>query len=323
MNRSVKYASAIVVVHLLINIVHGLAYHKLHASIVPPAPTFVIVVILICPLIAMGLLWTSTKRFGLTLFSLTLFGSLIFRMTHEFVTPIANRASPSGWDTTFHLTAYLLFLTEAIGIAVGIHFFEIWKAKRTRDLRWAAVLGMVVLALASWQCCFVPNPRPGSPYFKECDEVSLLPGMLPAAFLDLGPRYLNLGPFGFSLIWFFAVCYAFLKSWRLLVHAVMNRGDVRWALLAGVALSVVAGVLGFAGLLHWDLLLAPGVYANQFATMFFFPLGWFVPPGINEAVPSYIFLFGFTIFLYSALFLALIKVWHLLAHSVHRGSRGT
>jgi hypothetical protein len=60
-NRSAKYATAIVVAHLLVNIVHGLAHRELRVGLAPPASIFVIVVVLISPLIAMALLWTPAN----------------------------------------------------------------------------------------------------------------------------------------------------------------------------------------------------------------------------------------------------------------------
>jgi hypothetical protein len=131
-NRSAKYATAIVVVHLLINIVHGLAHRELHVELAPLASIFVIVVVLVSPLIATGLLWTAKKRLGLVLLSLSMFGSLLFGWYHHFlaVSPDHIHSQPSGgWGTTFVLTAYLLLITEAIGTYVGVHF--LWTAKET------------------------------------------------------------------------------------------------------------------------------------------------------------------------------------------------
>ena len=67
MNRSAEYATAIVVAHLMVNIVHGLAHRELHVGLAPLASIFVIAVVLILPLIATGFLWTAKKRLGLTL----------------------------------------------------------------------------------------------------------------------------------------------------------------------------------------------------------------------------------------------------------------
>lgn len=47
MNRSAKYTTAIVVAHLLINLVHGLAHRGLYIGLAPLDLIFVIMVVLI------------------------------------------------------------------------------------------------------------------------------------------------------------------------------------------------------------------------------------------------------------------------------------
>ena len=134
MNRSAKYATAIVVAHLLVNIVHGLANRELRVGLARLDSIFVIVVVLIFALIAMGLLWTAKKRLGLILLSLSMFGSLLFGLFHHFLTVSPDHVHsqpPSPWGTTFVLTAYLLLITEAIGTYVGVHF--LWIAKESSN----------------------------------------------------------------------------------------------------------------------------------------------------------------------------------------------
>lgn len=131
-NRSATYATAIVVAHLLVNIAHGFAHHELRIGLTPPASIFVIVVVLICPLIATGLVWTAKKRLGLILLSLSMFGSLLFGLYHHFLVVSSDHvdSQPSSpWGITFVLTAYLLLITEAIGTYVGIHFLMIAKER--------------------------------------------------------------------------------------------------------------------------------------------------------------------------------------------------
>ncbi len=130
MNRPAKYATAIVVAHRLVNIAHDLAHRELRVGLAPPASIFVMVVVLIFPLLAIVLLWTAEKRLGLILLSLSMFGSLLFGLYHQFlaVSPDHFYSQPSGaWETTFVLTAYLLLITEAIGTYVGVHFLRIAK----------------------------------------------------------------------------------------------------------------------------------------------------------------------------------------------------
>jgi hypothetical protein len=129
-NRSVKYVTAVVVAHLLVNIAHGLAHRELQVGLDPPASMFVIVVVLVCPLLALALVWSAKKRLGLILLSLSMFGSLVFGFYHHFLvaSPDHIHSQPSGgWGATFVLSAYLLLITEAIGTYVGVHFLRIAK----------------------------------------------------------------------------------------------------------------------------------------------------------------------------------------------------
>jgi hypothetical protein len=129
-NRSAKYATAIVVAHLLVNLVHGLAHRELRVGLAPLDSIFVTVVVLIFPLIAAGLLWTAEKRLGLILLSLSMFGSLLFGLYHHFLAVSPDHVHsqpPTAWGITFVLTAYLLLITEAIGAYIGVHFLGIMK----------------------------------------------------------------------------------------------------------------------------------------------------------------------------------------------------
>jgi hypothetical protein len=135
-NRSAKYATAIIVAHLLVNIVHGLAHRELRVGLAPPASIFVIVVVLIFPLIAVALLWTAKKRRGLILLSLSMFGSLLFGLYHHFlaVGPDHVHSQPaSAWGTTFVVTSYLVLITEAIGTYVSVHVLWVRRSERSTN----------------------------------------------------------------------------------------------------------------------------------------------------------------------------------------------
>jgi hypothetical protein len=120
-----KYTTAIVVAHLLVNIAHGLAHRELRVGLDLPASIFVIVVVLVSPLLAMALVWTTKKRIGLILLSLSMFGSFLFGLYHHFLVASQDHVRsqpPGGWGIVFVLTAYGLLITEAIGAYIGIHF---------------------------------------------------------------------------------------------------------------------------------------------------------------------------------------------------------
>ena len=130
MDRRAIYVTAIVGVHLLVNIVHGLAHHELHVGLALPALIFVIVVVLIAPLLAMTLVWTVKKRLGLILLTLSMSGSFLFGLYHHFLAmgPDHVDSQPwSSWRLAFGLTAYGLLITEAVGTCAGIHF--LWASK--------------------------------------------------------------------------------------------------------------------------------------------------------------------------------------------------
>ena len=125
MNRSAAYATAIVLVHLLLNIAHGLAHRGVRVGLAPSGAIFVIVVVLILPLVSLGLIWTAKKRLGLILLSSSMFGSLLFGVYHHFLvmSPDHVRSQPANpWGLLFVLTAYGLAITEAIGTYLGVHF---------------------------------------------------------------------------------------------------------------------------------------------------------------------------------------------------------
>jgi hypothetical protein len=129
-SRSAKYVTVIVVVHLLVNIAHGLAHRELRVGLPPFGSVFVIVVVLIFPLIAMTLLWI--------LLSLSMFGSLLFGLYHHFLAVSPDHIHsqpPSAWGITFVLTAYLLLITEAIGTYVGVHFLLIAKESSNKAVK--------------------------------------------------------------------------------------------------------------------------------------------------------------------------------------------
>ena len=127
MNRANKYVTVLVVAHLLINIVHGAAHQKLHVTLPPAGMLFVIVVILLGPLLALALLWTSHKRMGLLLLTVSMAASSVFGLYHHFLVRGADHVSaqpPGPAGTAFVVTSYLLFLTEALGAVLSLYFLR-------------------------------------------------------------------------------------------------------------------------------------------------------------------------------------------------------
>jgi hypothetical protein len=117
--------TAVVVLHLLINLVHGAAHSKIQIPLSSAATVFVLVVIFVCPLLATALLWTRYQRLGLVLLGVAMACSLIFGLYHHFWMPGLDQVGQQGsdfWASAFALTAWLLAITEAAGAFIGFHF---------------------------------------------------------------------------------------------------------------------------------------------------------------------------------------------------------
>ena len=127
-NRAARYTTWIVVVHLIVSLAHGFAHRELGVALNLSGSAFVIVVVLVVPLIAMGLVWRKPKRLGLGLLSVSMLGSLLFGLYHHFLiagTDHVHVQPTNFWGITFTITAYGLLLTEAIGTHIGIHFLRL------------------------------------------------------------------------------------------------------------------------------------------------------------------------------------------------------
>jgi len=123
--RAATYGTAIVLVNLAVNLVHGAAHSQLNIDLSTAETLFVVVVILTGPLLAMALLWTKWQRLGLGMLALTMAGSLAFGLYHHFVAmgPDHVAAQVAGfWGTTFIVTACVLFLAEVVGTYIGVGF---------------------------------------------------------------------------------------------------------------------------------------------------------------------------------------------------------
>jgi hypothetical protein len=116
------YGTAIVLSHLLITIVHGIAHADLQIGLSTAQKLFVLLVINVCPLIAMALLWTRHQRAGLALLSISMGASLVFGVWNHFVVSGPDHVAEvaEGWmGHLFQITAVLLALIEAAGGWLG------------------------------------------------------------------------------------------------------------------------------------------------------------------------------------------------------------
>jgi hypothetical protein len=123
MKRYSLLGTAIVSVHGVIAIVHGLAHERLLIELSFPQKIFILLVITLAPLLAVILMWTRAFTIGSGLLVFSMVGSLIFGITYHFVIPSPDHVMhlrAGAWRIPFQLTAVFLALTEMLGSWVGI-----------------------------------------------------------------------------------------------------------------------------------------------------------------------------------------------------------
>jgi len=127
--------TAIVIVYLLTIFTHGAAHARLGIEISAAQNYFVWGVMVISPLLAMTLLWTSRQRIGLYLLAVSMATAIPFDLYFHFVASGPDNALQQGsgfWPATFVVTAYLLLLFAVAGVFVGVGFQRTRSSPSTR-----------------------------------------------------------------------------------------------------------------------------------------------------------------------------------------------
>lgn len=122
MNSTKWIVTLVVLVHLVVNVLHGRAHTELGVGLSNWQQAYVLLVILLAPLVALLLTWTRYARTGLWLLLLSMLGALIFGAAYHYVI-ISNdhvaHLPPGDARGMFQVTALLLLVTEAAGVIVA------------------------------------------------------------------------------------------------------------------------------------------------------------------------------------------------------------
>src|ERR1043165_1445700 len=125
MTTTAKTRVSVVIVvgaHLGVNMLHGQAHESLGVGLSSWQKVYVIVMILVAPLVALLLSLTRYLRAGLWLLLVSMLCLLRFRLCyHSGIISPHNRALLPGGDARglFRITALLLVITEALGVALA------------------------------------------------------------------------------------------------------------------------------------------------------------------------------------------------------------
>jgi hypothetical protein len=117
-----QYGTAIVVMHVFLHVLHGLAHNEIPISLSLFQGLFVGIVVLLTPMIAAGLLWTPFHRIGSWLLLGSMAGSLLSAIYnhHLVISPDhVSQVSFAGWGLLFQITAYLMLVVDGLGCWIG------------------------------------------------------------------------------------------------------------------------------------------------------------------------------------------------------------
>ena len=119
-------ALALILIHLVISTVHGIAHQGALVALTTFGNVYVIVVITVAPLVAGALLFTRKRKVGALLLALSMLGSFIFGFWYHFLSSTNdNVAQVHGpWHITFRWSAMALAAIELAGMLVGLKMYR-------------------------------------------------------------------------------------------------------------------------------------------------------------------------------------------------------
>lgn len=113
--------AAVVLTHLAIAIVHGGAHTGAQVPLSLAGTLFVYIVILAGPLVGLGVSRWRPQA-GAWIVAASMSGALVFGLINHFIIDGLDHVAhvPAEWRTLFGVTAALLVVCEAAGVAVGV-----------------------------------------------------------------------------------------------------------------------------------------------------------------------------------------------------------
>lgn len=125
----VGFAIGIILIHLALNIAHGMAHGRLAIGLNAFQKVFVLVVIVVAPLIAAYMIWRGRLGPGGALLAIAMAGALLFGVYYHFILPGPDHVTQTTLPVSFHMrdifdvTAALLALFECLGVLAGVRLF--------------------------------------------------------------------------------------------------------------------------------------------------------------------------------------------------------
>jgi hypothetical protein len=131
MNRIAAAATAIVLLNLLINWLHGQSHDELQVLLAPWQLVYVSATIVVLPIVAVILYWTRYRQWGAWILSVSMLLALAFGVYFHFIADTLDHVSYRHDDAAGHwfvLTAILLIPMALVGAGFGA-----WSLRRIRQ----------------------------------------------------------------------------------------------------------------------------------------------------------------------------------------------
>jgi membrane-associated HD superfamily phosphohydrolase len=122
-----------VLAHFIVVVFHGQAHTRLGVALSTWQQVYVLTIIVIAPLVALALLFTRYTEAALWLLLASMLGSMIFGILYHFIIISPDHVAhlPAGAARgSFRVSAQLLTVTEAIGVAVASIAIRKWLKRR-------------------------------------------------------------------------------------------------------------------------------------------------------------------------------------------------
>ena len=135
-NSAWMWLVAVVLVHLVISMVHGVAHDRAQVPLSYAATVFVYVVILAGPLVGLVVARWS-RRVGSWVIALAMTGSFVFGVVNHFLLSSPDHVAhvDPQWRPLFTVTAVLLAVTEALAAGLAAKFLASERVVVTNSAR--------------------------------------------------------------------------------------------------------------------------------------------------------------------------------------------
>ena len=123
----VSYAIGVILIHLAVSLVHGLAHSRLGISLNAAQAIFVGALITAAPLVAGYLLGKNRLCAGGALLAASMAGALVFGVFYHFIAPGNDNVNhqfllgPATWKDLFDQTAIGIAVLEGLGTILGLN----------------------------------------------------------------------------------------------------------------------------------------------------------------------------------------------------------